>query len=1605
MVDVLGRARELVAEIVLRARTGEGADAATADFRRVGDAAEETNKTVEKTTRINASAERAYAQLQRRLAPLEALQERFERGQRDIRRALEQGVIGQNAAQRSLARLQDEYEAGAAKISQYEKATVGSAEAASESARAYERQRGGLARLGAEVVQALGNFAAFGAAFVSLKVAQLETMDGSRKMSLALALLGRVLPIAAIAAATLAFIKLGVEGVKAVNAVIDSSLRLARVQREAEGQVSAAISSTGGAARRSIEDIRALAGELQDLSNIGDEVTTRAAAQLLTFTNIRGENFDRTLRIGNDVAARLQRDPEQVALQLGKALNDPVRNLGALTESGIQFSEGQRNLIKSLAEVGEIATAQTIILAELENQFKGAAAAQREAEGGATALANAWGDVKEALGDRIIERTADATNALASAVADPVWPGFARVIGDIVGGFKAFGVSVRAAAVQVSADFVRGIGIIVENIASAQRAIANLDLSAPFRAAGAGIQQFTKPVADFFQNIKNSYDKLPPVLRDLIAGGPALGSERAVLGIGRRERERRNDERDQNAEIRRDSTGLEESLPKIIEHYESLTKESKKYFDVVQAGGSEALETLQHQEALTKTIAEVTAGLPAGVAARVEEEIRAKDAIDRQTDALVRLEKQAKDTAPELEKLFDPAGDLAFDNARLQTLIDAAALGREELDAAEQRFEIEDAIARIKLDAARASKSLSDDEIADLEQKLALNADLQDRLARATRGLGAANDNGPARFATDLGRELDFVADDFVTRLVREGRLGFREMGRDLKDILLNAVLDPFRNALANALRGLFGGFGGGVFTPGFGGGASPAGFGAGFGAGGIFSSFGSFAGAAAPIAGLALGGPAAVFGVGSLLSQTGLLGQGVAGIGNFLGLAGGTTDFLAEGLSNAFNPANAFGGIAGSLLSSAVFGKSTAASIGSTIGGIAGSFIPVPFLGSAIGSFIGGGIGSLFAGKPSNKVGQVVFDPETGAILGTGQDRGGEQNLEIARAISQGVSDGVSRLLQLTGGTLTGAPINVEVGSRDGIRVGFQGAGGLIANPQRFDNSEAGITQTENAALKLAIGQISGGDETLTAVVRQLTAANEPLEKVIERTEKLAAALDVADKQTDVFKQRLEQVIEAFAGLDRSTGALKNAFDQAIDGLAARANDENRDALEAILNPLAAEVRDQLEALTDRRAALEDINAAGGNVDLTLFDDLARRQLLARFNLEQRLAQGADPARASVDQFNENQRRELEALTRLVGQFGVTMEDVAALQRAQVFERRAFLQSLPEEDRLRLSGQGDAFLDLSSQYEAGVDRFLEEAQRLVDGFETEAQRLSDVAARERAGALDIERAIAELDRRFGQGNPAERVDILRARVEDLRSRALVAEDSEDRRFARDELPRAVQDLVERAQSAGASSPLAQNALSFGRAVLVEVGESRRRDAETAERSLAVLEEVRDGVNAMRDILASPTLDAEALAARALALPDDFAGRDQLIDMAARILDLQAAIAGQNEAITAALEALAPEDVGLVPSGFAAINDNTAPLAFTASDATAQSGPAPTATAGGAAGGEDGDLLTGLYFVAKQLQEMRKENGAYYKADIDITRRSDAKLGAIAQAS
>lgn len=167
--------------------------------------------------------------------------------------------------------------------------------------------------------------------------------------------------------------------------------------QKATAQTDAVIKSTGGTANVTRREVEALAGAIARKAGIDDQAVQSGQNMLLTFTNVRNEAgkgndiFNQSTQILADMSVAMGTDMSKQAIQLGKALNDPIKGVTALSKVGVSFTADQKAQIKSLVDSGKTMQAQKIILAELRKEFGGSAAAY------GTTLPGMVGRIKEAF--------------------------------------------------------------------------------------------------------------------------------------------------------------------------------------------------------------------------------------------------------------------------------------------------------------------------------------------------------------------------------------------------------------------------------------------------------------------------------------------------------------------------------------------------------------------------------------------------------------------------------------------------------------------------------------------------------------------------------------------------------------------------------------------------------------------------------------------------------------------------------------------------------------------------------------------------------------------------------------------------------------------------------------------------------------------------------------------------------------------------------------------------------------------------------------------------------------------------------------------------------
>lgn len=266
-------------------------------------------------------------------------------------------------------------------------------------------------------------------------------------------------------------------GVTATNAAIK--------YREAAAQVEQGLKTMGDASGKNLGQLKADAEALEKTSLFSrQDILQTVTANMLTFGNVSGDAFDRAQQAALDLSQRLGQDLKSSTIQIGKALNDPIRGVTALSRVGVQFTDDQRNMIKAMVEAGDVAGAQSMILSELEKQYAGSAQAAQDAAPG-DEIQDAWNQFQLTLGEIIVKVLPPLTDALAKVIDkfNNLSPGMQKAI--VVGG----------ALVAAMGPLVAAFGSLIVPVGTLIAKISILIGAGGLPAVGAALAAWAAPFA------------------------------------------------------------------------------------------------------------------------------------------------------------------------------------------------------------------------------------------------------------------------------------------------------------------------------------------------------------------------------------------------------------------------------------------------------------------------------------------------------------------------------------------------------------------------------------------------------------------------------------------------------------------------------------------------------------------------------------------------------------------------------------------------------------------------------------------------------------------------------------------------------------------------------------------------------------------------------------------------------------------------------------------------------------------------------------------------------------------------------------------------------
>ncbi len=325
----------------------------------------------------------------------------------------------------------------------------------------------------------------------------------------------------------------------------------------------------------------------------------------------------------------------------------------------------------------------------------------------------------------------------------------------------------------------------------------------------------------------------------------------------------------------------------------------------------------------------------------------------------------------------------------------------------------------------------------------------------------------------------------------------------------------------------------------------------------------------------------------------------------------------LATGVTSDLVPSVATDAVSSGLLGSG--------GIGSALGGL-GSV--VPFIGPVLGIaslFLGGLFGNK---KPPNLVSTGGINLSAGGTtVANPFSSGNAQNDQTAKQITDAISSFTKDILKQQPGSFISGNIDVQAGSRDGIKIGGtlgSVATGLVGEV-KFSDAQSAI-----AATTLAIAQhLEGVSDTFKKVMAQVTDATQiqsaitfitTYDKLKVARDSFASGAETADaafasiatdsKQVGQFAQAMAQINTMFQGLTDSANQFGLSLDPVkfgLDQATKRLQGDFRKALDSTFNSVTGnDFLNQIE--TAKKDLLNNQNEASAimlNTDLEVQDKI----------------------------------------------------------------------------------------------------------------------------------------------------------------------------------------------------------------------------------------------------------------------------------------------------------------------------------------------------------------------------------------------------------------
>lgn len=240
------------------------------------------------------------------------------------------------------------------------------------------------------------------------------------------------------------------------------------------------------------QQIAEMAAGLERYTRFTQEDIIAGTAWAEMYTNISAKIMPDVISTATDLASTMGVDLKTAVVDIGEALQDPIKGWSRLRQVGVQFTDDERKKMEQLVKSGKLLDAQQMILQRLKLQFEGAAqAAGTTFSGSLEILTNNLRRFVEPIGERVIPGIQRLIDAGLNFFRN--FGTFDSALVDAATGFVGLATGVGLAATAVNL-LLSPVGLVIAGIAGIKLAIDNNlgGLGDTFR----GIYNLVKPEID-----------------------------------------------------------------------------------------------------------------------------------------------------------------------------------------------------------------------------------------------------------------------------------------------------------------------------------------------------------------------------------------------------------------------------------------------------------------------------------------------------------------------------------------------------------------------------------------------------------------------------------------------------------------------------------------------------------------------------------------------------------------------------------------------------------------------------------------------------------------------------------------------------------------------------------------------------------------------------------------------------------------------------------------------------------------------------------------------------------------------------------------------------